>query len=957
VVRHRAELIQRLSKWLERGRAPQVYASRGGELEGGGQAGLKRYGQQCMEECAAGLPEAEHLERLGALADLYVQGYELAYATLFAGQGCGRISLPTYPFATTVYWVDPPTAGTAAGAGANDGGTWLHPLLHENTSDFWRQRYTSVFSGKEMQFADHRVQGRRVLPGVAYLEMVHAAVSRSSGLRSFYRDGRETTTAMVMRNVVWMRPVVAAGESTSVSVILTADDTDRIEFRIQSEDMSGPSADADDSLARTHAQGWAILAAHVDDAMPGHARIDLDRLRSQCRRSIAVEDCYAIYSGVGIEYGPAHRGLVAIDVGADASGTFVLAEVALPDCAMPTRAQYALHPSVLDCALQAALALELAAEGIEERSARGPVMPFALEEAIIVQCTPEHAFVQIREVDAGRAQPGQRKLNIDVCDPAGRICVQLRGISSREARRDEGAGRQTSGPAADMDVDADAADTAAADIATLLLPCWDVVQPELQSANIDGLCLLGDAGSATVRNALQERHPSAHVVEIDPDASSADIAERLNALPDLRHLVWIAPASEAMPPGDALLDAQRASALSCFRTIKALLDSGFGDRPLELTVLTTQTCATDDQARIHVAGAGIHGLIGSLAKEYAHWSVRLLDMPADSPWPLDTLLRLPAEGQDGTWAWRDEEWFRQQLLPCELGDDGESEDGEDDALENPGFAYREGGVYVILGGAGGLGEVFSEHLARNYGAHVVWIGRRPCDETIERKIRRIGEVGPAPLYVQADASRREDLERAYAAIKQRHGTINGIVHSAIVLLDKGLASMDEERFCASLEAKVEASVHLAEVFGEEPLDFLLFFSSLQSFARARGQANYAAGCTFKDAFAHMLARSWLCPVKVMNWGYWGSVGIVASEDTQQRMAQLGVASIEPEEGIAALDKLLCSPFTQLAYIKRLRDGAATDSGDATAQVVALPASAPAIDASIFVRHRQVTHDG
>jgi polyketide synthase PksM len=141
------------------------------------------------------------------------------------------------------------------------------------------------------------------------------------------------------------------------------------------------------------------------------------------------------------------------------------------------------------------------------------------------------------------------------------------------------------------------------------------------------------------------------------------------------------------------------------------------------------------------------------------------------------------------------------------------------------------------------------------------------------------------------------------------------VHAAIVLLDRSLSQMDEARFVAALSAKVDVSVRLAQVFGRERLDFALFFSSMQSFTKAAGQSNYAAGCTFKDAFAQQLARHWSCPVKVMNWAYWGGVGVVASDGYRARMAQLGIGSIEPADGMAALDALLDGPLDWLAYMK------------------------------------------
>jgi hypothetical protein len=53
----------------------------------------------------------------------------------------------------------------------------------------------------------------------------------------------------------------------------------------------------------------------------------------------------------------------------------------------------------------------------------------------------------------------------------------------------------------------------------------------------------------------------------------------------------------------------------------------------------------------------------------------------------------------------------------------------------------------------------------------------------------------------------------------------------------------------------------------------------------------------------------------MNWGYWGSIGVVASQEYRERMAQVGVDSIEPEEALEALEHLLAGPVDQMALLK------------------------------------------
>ncbi|MCQ4167750.1 SDR family NAD(P)-dependent oxidoreductase, partial [Tahibacter harae] len=336
-----------------------------------------------------------------------------------------------------------------------------------------------------------------------------------------------------------------------------------------------------------------------------------------------------------------------------------------------------------------------------------------------------------------------------------------------------------------------------------------------------------------------------------------------------------------------------------------------------LSVVTQRALSLGDGEAINPADASVHGLVGSLAKEYAQWRVRLLDTDTLDETGLAALLRLPADAQGDAWLYRAGEFYRSQLLAAQWGPARPTR-------------YRDGGVYVLLGGAGGIGEVYSEYLITRYRAQVVWLGRRAADAAIAAKIARLGQHGPAPLYLQADATDAAALAAACAQIRARYGAIHGLVHSAIVLADQSLAQMDEARFRASLAAKVDASVQLARAFGGEALDFVLFFSSLQSFSKAPGQSNYAAGCTFSDAYAQQLRQAWPCAVKVVNWGYWGSVGIVSSDFYRDRMALLGFGSIEPEEALQALEQLLSGPLDQVAYLKlsRARAPDAADGGTA-----------------------------
>jgi NADP-dependent 3-hydroxy acid dehydrogenase YdfG len=603
-----------------------------------------------------------------------------------------------------------------------------------------------------------------------------------------------------------------------------------------------------------------------------------------------------------------------VSVGRDEDGhRFALTEWRLPSALSSRKGEYVLHPCVADSAFQTSLALAIGSSG---NAAGRPLIPFCLEEAVIGRSLPERGWIYTRE--SGDSTDRVCKVDIDICDDEGEVCVAFRGINSRRL---------------------DAGEQSSTDL-LLLRPIW-----EPQSAPLGDLCpaanarVLAIASNPEDTNALRALYSDLQVLPVDEARTIEAWTERLReSRPD--HVIWVAPDVAPMDAHDErLIDAQQRGVLNCFRLIKALFQLGYANRSFGLTVVTRGTQKVDDVS-VSPAHASVHGLIGSLAKEQPGWQVRIVDLQIDALVPWSQLLRLPGDPNGDAWCHRRGEWYRQQLAKCELTEAAQP-------------VYRRHGVYVLIGGAGGIGEVLTEHLIRRWSAKVIWIGRRPEDEEIRGRRARLGRLGQEPEYIQADATDRAALERAYAQIKARHEHVHGIVHAAIVLLDRSLRNMDEERFARALAAKVNVSVHLAQVFSQESPDFVMYFSGLQSFGKMPGQSNYAAGCTFKDAHARALSEAWNCPVKVMNWGYWGGVGIVASKEYRARMEQAGIGSIEPQEGIQALQLLLQGPFDQLGFIKVLGGGTQWDLIRGVRETLTVqPSEVPALAAQVQVTQSQ-----
>lgn len=335
------------------------------------------------------------------LAELWAKGVPVDWNLLYKGIKPRRIGLPTYQFEQERFWI-PDTDGTIKSQ-AHEGASFLHPLLHKNTSVLSEQRYSSIFTGKEIFLRDHVVNNEKILPGVAYLEMALVAVKESLGIKG------DNGSGVSLRNIVWTRPIVVKNQPQKVHIGLFPQENGEIEFEIYSEREDGGGNNT------VHCRGYAVLQPAGNTPL-----LDMDTVKGQCSRNTVMADrCYEVFRTCGLNYGPSHQGIDRVFQG---DGQ-VLAKLLLPTDTEIENEQFILHPGLMDSALQATVIME----GIFDK----PALPFTLDEiGIFGRCTDSMwAWVRCSETD----EKGKKiqKYDIDLCDDQGSVCVRMKGLLKR----------------------------------------------------------------------------------------------------------------------------------------------------------------------------------------------------------------------------------------------------------------------------------------------------------------------------------------------------------------------------------------------------------------------------------------------------------------------------------------------------------------------------------------------
>ncbi|AKD22733.1 polyketide synthase [Bacillus velezensis] len=764
-----------------------------------------------------------------------------------------KVPLPTYPFLKETSWLTDQKKRYTKKPQSVKRREALHPLLDENVSSARKGTFQKIFSKDEYFFKDHLVNEKYVLPGVCHLEMA-AYGAALWGERP----------VVSLQNVWYMEPIVTGTDPRSVMIEFEAE-KERISYVIKEKGADGTLFSQGEVICKENGSSFEA---------------PVFQLPAPFAQRTEPKDIYHSFSEAGIVQKDSFQVIREFSY----TERKALAKLTLPSHLEADFKQYILHPSLLDGAVQTAMAHVL-----QFQKEPALIVPFSFGEIQLFKPLAKTVFVHA-EVKAASVH----QFDLHICDECGVLLAAVKDFIIKEVRESAGFNQK-----------AGVMPKKSRETELLMTPVWNTVTiPETGMSFMREEKIIVIGGGPDFQQALKEMYSDVRFPDITSLDSAEQMAETLKAQGSFQHMIWAAPDHPIPSVYDAdTADGQEHGVMQLFRLVKSLLLLNFDTEQLSLTICTFQAQPIHEHDEVNPSHASIHGLAGSLAKEYSNWSIRLLDLESQrGDRHLPDIFSLPADPEGNPWVFRTGQWHRQQLAVCQ------PHAGEPSL-------YRHGGVYVIIGGAGGIGEVWTEYMIQTYQAKIVWIGRRKKDTQIERKLKRLAALGPAPQYFSADAADYDSLKRAYDTIVKEHGKVRGIIHSAIVLSDRSFANMEEDQFRASLSAKTDVSLQIARVAEGEPLDFLLFFSSMMSFQKAPGQSNYAAGCTFKDAFAKRISQKAPYAVKVVNWGFWGSVGVVASEQYRKRMERDGIASIEAPEAMKTLETLLSGPYDQLALIK------------------------------------------
>ena len=818
--------------------------------------------------------------RYEKLLDLWVKGLIVDWNKLYGDNKPRRIGLPTYPFAKERYWISESTTPSTnlQSKICNLKFTPLHPLVHENTSDFSEQRYSSTFTGEEFFLADHVVNGQRILPAVAYIEMARAAMEQTNSTPTTHSGSLsgldrpvgpvENQGYMQLQNVVWARPIAVRDEPIHVNIGLIPADDDETTYEIYSESEESPK-DSDDTTTRNrwvvHSQGRVrLLQDFFQDNKPfnNNPALDLKDLQVSCQqRCLSPNHSYEIFKTMGINYGPGHRGLKSIYVGSNQ----VLAKLFLPSCISDTANRFVLHPSLLDSALQASLELVVGPNTLNGKTLLKPALPFALDEVVILGPTTPVMWALIRFHSNKKIGDRVQKFNIDLCNDHGDICVRMNGFSSRLLQGESGGVKPSTSLRA-----------------MILQPNWQ---------------------EQTVNEDATELDYTRHLVVLcEPAGVSKEKIE--HDMTGVHCLTWHSNHKDIEKRFES-------HATLLFEEIQRILEEKPKGRVLIQIVSISQ--------KKEQLFAGLFGLMKTATLENSKLIGQMIEVESreKSGEIIEKLKENSRSPQDRQICYKDGKRWVKGFQECNFKLNSSN--------SVPSYStppLRQKGVYLITGGVGGVGLLFAKEIVTQVqNATVILTGRFPLGDDKEAKLKELEALGSRVEYEQIDVTERKAVYYLIQRIHEDFGSLHGIIHSAGVIRDNFILKKTKDELQNVLAPKVSGLVTLDRATKDVSLDFFVLFSSIAGALGNAGQADYACANAFMDAYAryrnHLVAvNQRLGQTLSINWPLWNDGGMQVDETIESMMRQsMGMVPMQTSTGIRSFYQGLASGQDQVMVIE------------------------------------------
>jgi polyketide synthase PksN len=823
--------------------------------------------------------------KIDKIAQLWVNGLNINWKSLYENKTYEKISLPTYPFSKIRCWVEKEINKDVV----NVNKSRLHLFIDSNESTIEEMCYKKTLTNNNPYVEDCIVNGSKTLPKMTLIEMARAAGEMAN-----------KNKVISLRNIRWEDNIDVLDDEYRDIYINLYCDGDIVEYEVNSG--------IDTDYNYIYSQGEII--SH-DNYAYEQQTYNINKIKESYNLIQTKEEVYTLFNKCGKEYKNTYKVIDKLY----SDGKEVLAKIVLPNY---IEENTLLLPSLLEAIFQCGIWSPI----FNNMITGNEIEPISLDEIKIYGRAYKECYITTSLRD-------ENKVDIIVLDAKGNLLIELKGLTISDTK--------FKSPIKKIDNKETYLYSKDIEKAELLYygVNWKEAKNEIIDMTLTGNIVVFNDLKIKEENLVEHINNSCNVIfvnkgkkykqvndytyEIDPN----NIEDYITLFKDLKE-------KEIAPEKIAYLWSIQENEFNLRKDLKVEKSEQFlsmGVEPIfnilkgmsKSKISSVKRIITLYKSKDNISNSYISSIMGYSRSINQLWpnikfsTVGIENIKNNSEIVKAILqeLSIKEEIKHETKYINNIRYIREVK--------------EIEKLEQCETKFRKNGVYLITGGMGALGFITAKHLAKEYGAKLILIGRSQLDESKRNKLEEIKALGGEAIYISSDVNSTKDLKDVIAKGKEKYRQLNGVIHTAGILSTKPIINKEYDECREIIKPKVYGSVALDEATKDEQLDLFIMFSSTSAIIGDFGQCDYAIGNTFIDQYCiarEEMRRNGLRTGSTIsiNWPMWKDGGMHLNEEGEELyLKSSGMGYLRTDDGLRAIEEIVGSDERQVVVMVGVRD--------------------------------------
>ncbi|BAY50317.1 AMP-dependent synthetase and ligase (plasmid) [Scytonema sp. HK-05] len=375
---------------------------------------------------------------------------------------------------------------------------------------------------------------------------------------------------------------------------------------------------------------------------------------------------------------------------------------------------------------------------------------------------------------------------------------------------------------------------------------------------------------------------------------------------------------------DALEQAQEQGIYSLLFLVQALANVQGSDNSVQLLFISSHIQSISSTDLIAYEKSAVLGLLKTIPQELPNLNCRHIDLPYAE---VETngayiLQEMQVSSKEREVAYRNRQRFVPRLEKVDLTSEPKSP-----------VTFKQGGIYLITGGLGGIGIQIAQYLLKHYQTRLLLLGRTPIpdkstwnahlekEDAVAQRLKayqELEQLGGEVIYEAVDICDLKQLQIIVEKAKSRWGkNLDGIIHLAGTFHEQLVLEETQENLAAVLRPKMLGSWALHQLVKGNKDSIFINFSSAHGFFGSTAVGAYAAANSFLDSFSHYQKYNSGLSSYCLVWSMWDETGMSQGYQMKNLIRAKGYYVMSLSQGISSM---LASLQHQQAHILIGLDG-------------------------------------